>query len=415
MKENQPQKTIRYFFILLILLSCKLSIFAQNETSSFLNQNKLDVNQSSNLINDDVINNYQIVLVGETHGFKENYDVETKLLKEYKQKTNFTYILAEMGLMDSKELNHIISKKDTLALWQFVDRRKRSPAWCKEKYQFYKYIIDLNGASDHPVLFLGSDITINLKLTLENIQQILSKKKITNTKLDSLAKKPRVDSCLTSHLATLLRKADDLNLDKEDDFLYKYNLNNILNYSKANVPNRWNAVRDSCIADNFKKLEDHYQLQDEKMFGIWGSEHVFQSQSENTKWFATYLNHKQGKRVFSYRIFYFDSEGMIPAHWLPGLLKIFRSKRKLYYNTKLLNDDKWTTGTKLAIEDLKEVTPKRSIQLFYLDQPASPFNEQPYLVINSKTDWHTTEYFQAAIAIRNGTPTIPFGKNKKDK
>jgi len=78
-------------FLLLVI-----SVNAQDSIVGYLNSVKKNFATEKWLINDSVLMESDIVFIGETHGFKDNYKVGLRLIEEYKIRTDFTYILAEM-------------------------------------------------------------------------------------------------------------------------------------------------------------------------------------------------------------------------------------------------------------------------------------------------------------------------------
>ncbi len=123
---------------LLAVFACTTStLFAQVSEKTYLKSNLIDFRKSDDLISQETINAHQILLVGETHGFQANYEIAQKLMTEYKRKTDFQYILAEMDWGSTQQLNELINKKDTAGIRAFMNLTKGSPAWCKELFAYY--------------------------------------------------------------------------------------------------------------------------------------------------------------------------------------------------------------------------------------------------------------------------------------
>ena len=408
---------MKYLTLLLTIYLITLSCKAQDSISTYLNTVRQDFLASEQVMPDSIVNNYDIVFIGETHGFSDNYKIASKFIKEYKRHTGFTYLLAEMDWATSQKLNSYILTEDTVEIKKLIDKTKSSPAWCKERYLLYKELIEINNNHEKKIMYLGVDIPAGgISNTISRIIEINSKYGNNDTKLRSFAKIQIPNKEVLDYLEKIYKDSDSFEYQQDDLFEYKFHLQNIFNYNLAihtssNIG--WDKVRDSCIFENYKKLESQLNLQNEKMIGVWGHTHTLQSESDGVKWFASSLKNQMNKKVYSYRIFYFDSKCMLPEHWLPGILKITKSKKKQYYNVKLQNDDNWVTGQKKEIGKLKKATPKESIYFYDLTSYNSPFKNNPYLVVKYGLDWNTTDFFQTAIVVRNSKPTEPFGENRR--
>lgn len=408
------RKIIIITFLTFVLAQAKSQEKSSNNCIEYLKKVKTDFYLNKDLMTDSIINTHQLFFIGETHGFQDNYTLAFKLIEEFKRKTNFEYILSEQDLATTIKLNCYISNADTLGLSKLIMNSKTSPSWCRERYEFYKKIIELNKRYKKKIHFLGIDITVGgIKPALMRIKEIKQKYHMSDIHLDSIIATPRMKRSNAFYIKQLLDNSSSLCFNDEDTFEYKYHLNNLLNFSKAINTSKWDLVRDSCMYENYQMLEDYYGLQNEKMIGSWGQTHAFQEKSENIKWLASRLKQNLGKNIYTYRIFYFDSKCMLPAKWIPGLLKVFRSKKKLYYNVKLQNDDNWVTGTKHGLDYLKEISPSETISFFDLEKSGSPYKKGKDLVTYILQNAVTTDYFQTAIVVRNSKPTEPFGRNRK--
>lgn len=391
------------------------SLVAQMDQQKYLNQVKRPF-QANLLLNDTLIANNDIVFIGETHGFQANYSIAWDMIETYKQKTNFTYLLAEMDWATAQRLNQYLAEQDTVGLSTLMDESKGSPAWCKERYIFYLKLMALNCRSAQPIRYLGVDVPSGgIRFALEQIRAIQLKYHHSTELTDTWIYNDDLTRSDLKAIEQMLATDDRVDFNAVDRFEYSYQLNNLLQYYRAvDAPTMsgWDRVRDSSMFENYKKLVRFYKLTEEKMIGVWGTIHTYQQPSEGINWFAAQLNNQLGKRIHSCRIFYFDGKCMIPEHWLPGFLTPFESKKKLYCTTRLQNDDSWATGKKEGIKNLRKAVPKRSVQMFDLQQSKSPYASLPLLMLGNNPGKSTTDFFQTAIVVRNGGPTQPLGKNK---
>ncbi len=407
----------KIFIIILltfVLTKAKSQEDSPNDCLRYLKEVMTDFSANTDLMTDSIVDNHQLFFIGEIHGFQDNYKLAYKLIEEFKRKTNFKYILSEQDFAATTKLNYYISNADTIGLSKFIMNFKTSPSWSKERYEFYKKIIELNKKYDKKIQFFGVDITAGgIKPSLMRIKEITQKYHMEDTRLDSIIASPGMKTSIILYIKQLSENSGSLSFNEEDAFEYKYHLNNILNFNKALNTSNWDLVRDSCMFENYRMLEEHYGLQDEKMIGSWGYIHGFQQQSEGIKWFASRLKQNLGKKIYTYRIFYLDSKSMFPANWVPGILKVFKSKKKIYYNVKLQNDDHWASGYKQGLEYLKKISPSEAISFFDLEKSGSPYRNGKDLVMGILNNAVTTDYFQTAIVVRNSKPTEPFGRNRK--
>jgi hypothetical protein len=396
------------------LLFC-LNAIGQVNILQYLDSVHVDFNEPD-IISDHVIQDYDILFIGETHGFHDNYTIAWKMIREFKQKTDFRYILAEMDWASAQKLNTALIQNDSNALKEYMKSSKGSPAWCKERYGLYLNIMELNQTTNQKIQYIGVDIPSGgIRLALKRVQSIQNKYQGDTSIVHSILGCKTLNDSIVQVIDNMQLASNKLEYTHDDYFEYNYQLNNILSYWKAantSTMNQWDRIRDSCMYENYRLLEQHYGLDGEKMIGIWGVTHTYQQESENIKWFASQLNHDLHKRVYTYRTFYFDSECMLPADWLPGVLTFYRSKKKIYYNTNLQNDDSWATGKKPGAKDLKKASTKNSIALFNLNATFSPYLQLQLLVQSSQNNWATTNYFQSAFVVRNSIATQPFGKNQ---
>lgn len=389
---------------------------AQQSTTEYLVSVAKDFNEPE-LIPDSILQNYDLFFVGETHGFHDNYRIAWKMIQEFKRKTNFKYMLAEMDWASSQKLNQTLLQQDTIALRAYMKKSKGSPAWCQERYELYKKIMRLNQESEVKIQYIGVDVPSGgIRLSLERIQAIREANHSLTDTLDAILNQSKLNDSIIALIGQLKLPASVERYTERDLFEHNYHVQNILGYWEAantSTQNDWDRVRDSCQFENYKQLEQYYGLENEKMLGIWGYVHTFQKESERIKWFASRLNKDLNKRIYSYRIFYFNGQCMLPASWVPGVIKFYRSPRKLYYSMDVQNDDHWAGGKKEGAKDLKKVTAKKSITVFDLDRPESPYRQEPLLLSNYGTDWFTTAYFQSAIVVRHSESTTPLGVNRK--
>ena len=221
------------------------------------------------------IQNNKIFLLGESHGIKSNSIIAKEMMNELKEKTNFKYFLAENDLAVGVLLNEAINKNDTVRLKEIILKFYDSPSRCIEKYDFYKYIIELNNEYEDDIQILGVDIAA---AGIQFSKEVLEK--------------------------------------TEDPFIKEYLKKNWEHTKIAfKAPDSdWDKIRDTYIIENFKELTKKYQLDEEVFFGVWGASHTYKSEARDVDWFAQGLV-EDGKKVYSIVQYYINSMRMTPWHF----------------------------------------------------------------------------------------------------
>nr|WP_321452899.1 ChaN family lipoprotein [uncultured Carboxylicivirga sp.] len=402
---------------LIVLCSCFVALSqAQDTIVDYLQKVQVDYRTQEHIFSDSVLTNYDIVLFGESHGFKDTHEVKSKALQEYAERTDFSWILGECDLLYSRMMNEYILNEDTLGIKKVLDTSKGTFNWTRQHYEFYKQIIDLNKNRKNKIKFLGIDIPVSgSDSTASRIIGIMQKYGEADAIMDSLLYVFNANDEQANHVKQLLDNAGNKTYDAEDLFEYNYLLKNILYLHEANKgDDLFDQVRDSCMFLNYQMLVKHLSLEDEKMIGFFGSFHVFHEESNNIRNFGSWLCNMADKKIYSYNMFYFKSRCIFPEYFIPPFLKIFRSKKKLYYKMTLFNDNRTLAlGYKPGMDNLKKVAPRKSITMYDLTAKESPYKSKSLLVFNGMENYHTTDYFQTAIVIKNSKPAEPLGRNRQ--
>jgi hypothetical protein len=379
---------------------------------NYLNQVKQDFFNSPALITDSIAQSHQYFFINENHGYHANYKIALKLIKELKAKTDFTYMISESDLSEVKTINRFLETGDTLYLKNYINSFKSTFGWCHEKYAYYKALYQFNQSCENKLRFIGIDVAQDVEGNIKLISSIRSKYNLeTNYSYDH-GKSFKLDSTDIEYTKQLLQTTDITFFSKEDAFIHNYCLNNALNFEKCMSDSIWDQTRDSLMFENHQKLISFYGLEKEKMVGIFGRNHGYQSNESDIDWLASRIKKQASKSTYTFALFYTDSEQMIPQQFIPGILKTFRSKKKLYYNLKITNDDSKIANYMPGIEHLKEVTTPDSKTYFNLDSNHSPYKKAHHMAY-MPDNTYTTDCFQSIILIRNSKATSPFGANRK--
>ncbi|WP_075590988.1 hypothetical protein [Labilibacter marinus] len=378
----------------------------------YLNEVKLNFDPSCELLKKADVERNQYFFINEDHGYNANHQIALQLLKELKEKSDFSYIMLEGDLMAAHNLNYFLSTGDTVFLKKYIDTGKGLFAWTKENYNYYKAIYHLNKNYKNKLRFIGVDVAFSVQSNIDTIAAIRRKYDLTCDFPIGDKKQNKVNDEQASYAQHIL-KTNTSKFSIEDAFIHEYCTQNLINYYSCLQSSNWDQTRDSLIFENYKKLTCHYTLSSEKMMGLFGRNHGYQAKESDVDWLASRIKNESQKQVYSIALFYIYGERMIPDHFIPGVLKLFRSKNKLYYNLKITHD---YNNYKKGIEQFYAVTNEHSIHSFNLNKTNSPYKEANHLVKpNTKTSSViTTDCFQTAIVFRDPKPATPLGENKKD-
>lgn len=81
-----------------------------------------------------------------------------------------------MDWATSQKLNSYLVAEDTVGIKELINKTKSSPAWSKERYQFYKELIDINKTTEKKIMYLGVDIPAGgISNTILLAQQLIRK------------------------------------------------------------------------------------------------------------------------------------------------------------------------------------------------------------------------------------------------
>ncbi len=257
-------------------------------------------------IMDSDIEGKEIFFTAELHGTKANEQLNTKLLKYFKEKSDFKYYLCELSYSDTYFINKYLDTGDIKILEEIYKPLKGTFAWNKDGYNHWKKLYEYNNTlpKESRIEVIGVDIEhqpINAyrflvdilpeKKAPEEIEAVIDKIKSTFNDLDKFDE-------------TFAQCSKELQNDiKEKESIYKeyfgekftsFNLVNlnVLNqieaYKHKDDHVDWDNTRDKMIYENFQTLQK--ELPKGKYYGQWGLNHTFQSKEKDKMWFAAYLN-----------------------------------------------------------------------------------------------------------------------------
>ncbi len=413
-------KNIILVFFLAII---SIASYADDSIVDYLKKNRIDFNSATDLIPDSVIQNHQFFFVGEVHGYKANYEIAFKLLEELKRKVDIKYIIVEADWADGKFLNQAIQNEDTVTIKKNLAKYEGAPCWTREQYDFYKNLINLNKKYNNKIQIVGFDIDEGgFYNSIKRINELKRKYyEPEDSVLNEMKNFYYLDESCNDYLRSLIHKVDDKEYSVKDKQEYCLLLYNILdgNIAQNALSNRnEDEIRDSCMIENYKRIDKILEIGDKKMFGEWGYDHVYQKDVRGIHWFCSGLQNDLNKSIYSYEIYYIHGSSNIPTDWIPGSFRLFRPKGKMYIHTRWQNSTSILARLNyfgIGVGALKSATKRHSIGLYNLEGMVSPFDKDLFLLSRYETNGVTTDFFQSIIAVRNGKPCTSLGKNGKRK
>ena len=326
----------------------------------------------------------QIFMLGEAHGSAMPQDLDFALVKHLHQKVNLRYYLAEVDYAQAHYLNEYLrTGNEEFLSYVFQFWARQNAQWGNQS--FYDKIKKLRAYNQtlpqhQRISMLGVDMIQDKDALQRYLREVLPQMPTSdgNAALQHLNKIVMADSLVRDSLYLAARKAlaylaqdtTEKGLAQGAYFNLQHTLRNV-GYLQQKTR------RDSVMYLNLNTLVQARNLQQEKMYGMWGLFHTIPVEVERGIPFAYLLQSQnsafKGKAV-SIGVYTLDSESMMPAAALPAFL----GKGERYVNSTLANND----GPMVfidGIKDLRAVTRPNSITLFKTGAPGSPYRSSSRL------------------------------------
>jgi len=339
---------------------------SKNEYDKYLEKNTCELNIEDNddfssfkLFEDD-LKDKEIFLTGEIHRLDNNNKIKLKMLKYFKKKTNFKYILEECSYLRAKEINQYLKTGKGEG---FNSKTEESKFWA-EVFKFNEML-----ANKDKLEVVGIDIAsfdfseidyiikkVGSKETNDEIKEDLEKLFIFGNEVNQIitkdaAKYSNEENQIMIEFKNKGKEFDEIAkgisdkkqlykelLDKDEMFEFEYiietikqrfdSLKDYEKYMETLDFTYINRARDLKLYDNFTKLSEN--LPDGKFFGQFGNSHVFQRQSMNVNNLAAQMNDENSKykdKILS--VYYLYRENYNPfsyiddyANWDFSLIKL---------------------------------------------------------------------------------------------
>ena len=352
--------------------------------------------------------------LSEAHGTASNYDIAFDLFSKIDSAVGVDYILLESNYLQTYYLNKYMKSGDSFMLDLAFSTSVGTFGWTKEHKSYYERIYDYEKkkSKENRIHFVGIDIEHAYWHSHKFlIDSILPSKFSDSNMLISRIRQPlryNIDYFnYYSHLYDdILKNEDSYRLLLGENFdIAKYLVKNIYNITYCkNLPSKsWNNTRDSLIYENFKWFNERLHFAQKVSFGLWGTDHIFQSPTKNgTTFIAAHIKNKNPTIIQTgYRMLYSKCSFNMPTFFVPRFARWIFGKRN-YISTKAFNNDKiWSKVSGIGF--LKNRKSR------YMNYPLSVDSvpKQINLVGNRKDIYQNSDYFQYVILVRNSPACKP--------
>jgi hypothetical protein len=352
--------------------------------------------------------------LSEAHGTTSNYDIAFDLFSKIDSAVGVDYILLESNYLQTYYLNKYMKSGDSFMLDLAFSTSVGTFGWTKEHKSYYERIYDYEKkkSKENRIHFVGIDIEHAYWHSHKFlIDSILPSKFSDSNMLISRIRQPlryNIDYFnYYSHLYDdILKNEDSYRLLLGENFdIAKYLVKNIYNITYCmNLPSKsWNNTRDSLIYENLKWFNDRLHFAQKVSFGLWGTDHIFQSPTKNgTTFIAAHIKNKNPTIIQTgYRMLYSKCSFNMPTFFVPRFARWIFGKRN-YISTKAFNNDIiWSKVSGIGF--LKN---RKSRYMNYpLNVGSVP--KQINLVGNRKDIYQNSDYFQYVILVKNSPACKP--------
>lgn len=414
-------------FILTIAIFSILNCAAQSDKkkNDYLTRNSglwknHDFENFERVFTPEILNN-QLILIGEGHGTQASYEIEFDLLRKLKMHTNFRYLLLELGYLDGLLLNEYLLTGEEDKLNEFFTAHKGSFYYNKSVRAFYYNLYQFNMSLPvkQRIILLPIDLEFGYRQALKYLQEKVFVGEAASTlaamelaKLDALKGDGKTLMESFNPIYSTFIKNSSLYkqfLDSQfDDAAYL--MHNIHERFDIAIKNNFNTRRDSVMVENFNVYKHRYQLNDEKLVGLFGSFHIKQYDQPNAIRMAALLKKEAAlKGIASVMLCYEGGTVMAPKY--TATVQI--DTAKVLYKT-LINQMDYCLDSMEDGDLLKAyVKPEKGV-LFNLTTKPSPFIKgKSFLMINDQYA-NTTDLFQVLILLNYSAATEPISGGIED-
>jgi hypothetical protein len=303
------------------------------------------------------IEDSQLILVGEIHGFDEPAKFDIDFFKFLHENYNVNHYLAELDFVQARLLNEFLINgeeevlKDLLKKWVVIQGRNNRDYFNKylALQQYYQQLPE-----NEKFEFIGIDRIQDGPLLKTYLR------KLYPSSPDSS------DTLVNKSIGDQIEALQSIYSESPDTLF-------ILSHLKANVIYiEEKENREEVMFQNFNKLYRQYHLKGLKLYGFFGLAHVFQYRINGQHPLASKIRKSDlglENKILSINIMVNDSYMVMPSNELPA----FMSDGEAY--TKMpVSADNMLFMYIVGIKDFKRMTPEHHKSLIKMDSPDSPYS-----------------------------------------
>lgn len=299
----------------------------------------------------------QLILVGEIHGFDEPAKFDVDFFKYLHKNHQVNYYLAELDFVQATLLNGFLKTGDQETLsrilknW-FVLQGRNNKDYFNKYLELQKYYTQL--PDDNKFEFIGID-------------KIQDHAILTNFILELFPNKEMVSND-SNKMEINLELIEQLNqiYSHSSDTLF------ILSHLKSNiVGSQTKQNREEVMFQNFSAVYKEYQLKKQRLYGFFGVAHVFQYRINGKHPLASLIRESDlglENKILSINFMMNDSYMVMPSHNLPEFM---RSEGP--YSKMPISADNMLIIYIVGIKDFKRMTPEHHKSIIKLNDKFSPY------------------------------------------
>lgn len=402
-----PHVCLVPLFLGLLLFGCTPSRPVPPQGVDFLrdHQQTLDLGYLTAGLLDDAAQDADLILVGEAHGVATNEDLDFALFTHLYETAGVRTYVAETSYSMGSFLDDYVQTGDKDLLSKLYRALEGTTAWNQARFSFWVRLHAWNRSlpETERVRVVGLDVEHQYPIGVWHLVTLMPADPPPVdfaqpvTTLQTMVQDNAWNStdCLSA-VETLLAAVDTnpeaaaayLAQNVDEVRLTLHSLQAGFAYYASRDAHAADAARDRYMATTYLALG----LQDERAYGKWGSEHVYQAQYRGLDRFAMLLD--AGDSPISGRVLSLDI--------------VYTESTKLRIRDGVYSTDRLDSPHRI-VDPLQQVASGDTV-LFQLTGETSPFEKELYLLEKPTGGGVTTDYVQFVILIQGGEAALPLAE-----
>lgn len=357
----------------------------------------LEENFSYHIVDED-LKNHQLILVGESHGFKEPCKFDVHFFKHLYNNFGVRTYIAEFDFSQASLLNAYLESGDETKLekalkkWIVIQGRNNKEYF--EKFQaFYSFYQQLPPGDKFK--FIGIDKIQDLEVFTEHLNRLAE----IDTTLESITYTKELSITELRNRINQLLSSNDLTQPMRFELTH---LSNNIEQVEDKVG------REKAMFQNFAELYKHHNWSKQKLYGFFGLYHVFQYRVNGQHPLASQIRQSElglDGKILSMNFLFVDSKMVTASKSLPEFM---RDEGK--YTKMDITTDNLFFMYIYGIKDFKRTTGKNKKSIVKMNGDNNPYAEsnrmtQSYQILPVTDIWEMTDkgkaYSQYTIFVRN--------------